>query len=82
MDFWTVASYAAWIISAAIFLWMLWDAFMVGRRYDEAAKTLKVKEATLATRLHRARRAVVQQLTTSEPPEEEPRRSRTWGARP
>lgn len=35
MDFWTIASYAAWIISAAIFLWMLWDAFMVGRRYDE-----------------------------------------------
>ena len=35
MDFWTIASYAAWIISAAIFLWMLWDAFMVGRRFDE-----------------------------------------------
>ena len=35
MDFWTVASYAAWIISAAIFLWMLWDAFKVGQRFDE-----------------------------------------------
>ena len=35
MDFWTIASYAAWIISAAIFLWMLWDAFMVGRSFDE-----------------------------------------------
>ena len=35
MDFWTIASYAAWIISAAIFLWMLWDAFRVGQRYDE-----------------------------------------------
>ena len=35
MDFWTIASDAAWIISAAIFLWMLWDAFAVGRRYDE-----------------------------------------------
>ena len=35
MDFWTIASDAAWVISAAIFLWMLWDAFAVGRRYDE-----------------------------------------------
>ena len=35
MDFWTIASYAAWVISALIFLWMLWDAFAVGRKFDE-----------------------------------------------
>ena len=35
MDFWTIASYAAWIISALIFLWMLRDAFVVGRKFDE-----------------------------------------------
>ncbi len=35
MDFWTIASYAAWIISALIFLWMVWDAFLVGRKFDE-----------------------------------------------
>jgi hypothetical protein len=33
--FWTIASYAAWIISGLIFLWMLWDAMKVGRQYDE-----------------------------------------------
>jgi RNA polymerase sigma-70 factor (ECF subfamily) len=54
---------------------------VMGMRYDEAAKSLKVKEATLATRLHRARRAVVQQLTTTEAPADEPRRGRSWGAR-
>ena len=35
MNFWTIASYAAWVISALIFLWMLWDAFLVGRKFDE-----------------------------------------------
>ena len=35
MGFWTIASYAAWIISALIFLWMLRDAFLVGRKFDE-----------------------------------------------
>ena len=35
MGFWTIASYAAWIVSALIFLWMLWDAIKVGREYDE-----------------------------------------------
>jgi hypothetical protein len=35
MGFWTIASYAAWIVSGLIFLWMLWDAIRVGREYDE-----------------------------------------------
>lgn len=35
---------------------------VVGLSYREAAKSLKVREATLATRLHRARRRLAQQL--------------------
>jgi len=46
MDFWTVASYAAWIISAAIFLWMLWDAFKVGQRFTRSCCRARAKAST------------------------------------
>jgi hypothetical protein len=36
MGFWDIAQWAAWIISALLFLWMLVDAYRVGRDYDEA----------------------------------------------
>lgn len=36
MDFWGIAEWAAWIVSALLFLWMLVDAYRVGREYDES----------------------------------------------
>lgn len=35
MDFWDFLSYAAWIISAGLLLWMLMDAIRINREYDE-----------------------------------------------
>ena len=35
MSLWVIAEWGAWLISAGIFLWMLTDALMVGRRYGE-----------------------------------------------
>jgi hypothetical protein len=32
---WDVLGLAAWVISAAIFLWMAWDFFVVNAKYDE-----------------------------------------------
>jgi hypothetical protein len=36
MDFWNVLSYAAWIASAILLLWLLADFFRVGKEHDEA----------------------------------------------
>lgn len=36
MDFWDIFSYAAWIISAALLLWIVVDAIKVSKDYDEA----------------------------------------------
>ena len=35
MGFWDIATWAAWIVSAAIFLWMLWDGLRIGHKYVE-----------------------------------------------
>lgn len=35
MVIWEVMSYAAWIVSALLFLWILIDAFNVAKQYDE-----------------------------------------------
>jgi hypothetical protein len=35
MDFWDLLSYAAWAVAVALFLWMLVDAWRVGREFDE-----------------------------------------------
>lgn len=35
MDFWDILSYAAWIISAGLLLWMLMDAIRINQEYDE-----------------------------------------------
>jgi hypothetical protein len=32
---WEILGTAAWVISAAIFLWMAWDFFAVNAKYDE-----------------------------------------------
>ena len=32
---WTLLEYAAWAISAAVLLWMLFDAARVNREFDE-----------------------------------------------
>jgi hypothetical protein len=32
---WDILALAAWVISAAIFLWMAWDFFVVNTKYDE-----------------------------------------------
>jgi RNA polymerase sigma-70 factor (ECF subfamily) len=45
---------------------------VAGLAYREAARALRIKEATVTTRLHRARRAVAARL--AEPEEEEPGR--------
>ena len=36
MDVWNVLSYAAWIASAILLLWLLADFFRVGKEHDEA----------------------------------------------
>ncbi len=33
--FWTLLTYAAWGISAVIIIYLLTDAFRIGREYDE-----------------------------------------------
>lgn len=35
MIFWEILSYAAWIISALLLLWILADAISVSREFDE-----------------------------------------------
>ena len=32
---WEILGTAAWVISAAIFLWMIWDFFSVNAKYGE-----------------------------------------------
>lgn len=32
---WDILGTAAWVVSAAIFLWMAWDFFVVNAKYDE-----------------------------------------------
>jgi hypothetical protein len=32
---WEILVMAAWVISAAIFLWMAWDFFVINSKYDE-----------------------------------------------
>ncbi len=35
MDAWQASVWAAWIISAAIFLWLLYDFFVVNAKFKE-----------------------------------------------
>lgn len=35
MDFWDIFSYAAWILSAVLIIWMVMDTLKVNREYDE-----------------------------------------------
>lgn len=35
MDMWTILSIAAWLVSAGLFLWMIYDAVTVGKSYNE-----------------------------------------------
>jgi hypothetical protein len=35
MDLWTGLSWAAWIVSGLLFLWMLIDMLSVGKNYSE-----------------------------------------------
>ena len=35
MNIWQMLEWAAWIISAAMFIWMVRDAWKVGHQYDE-----------------------------------------------
>ena len=39
MDFWNIMEYAAWGLSALIFVWLLVDAARVNREYDEGLLT-------------------------------------------
>ncbi len=39
MDLWNLSVWAAWIASAAIFIWMLVDFFLVNAKYGEAVLT-------------------------------------------
>jgi RNA polymerase sigma-70 factor (ECF subfamily) len=41
---------------------------VVGLSYREAARALRVREATITTRLHRARQRVARELTSDSPP--------------
>lgn len=36
MGIWDIAEWAAWIIAAGLFLWMLVDAYRVGSEHDES----------------------------------------------
>lgn len=33
---WDMLALVAWVVSAAIFLWMAWDFFVVNSKYDES----------------------------------------------
>jgi hypothetical protein len=35
MIWWTILSYAAWVVSGLLFLWILVDAISVSREFDE-----------------------------------------------
>lgn len=35
MDFWDILSYAAWAVSALIFVWMIYDTLSVGKEFKE-----------------------------------------------
>lgn len=35
MSFWTLFEYGAWVMSAVVAGWLLYDAHRVGRDYDE-----------------------------------------------
>ncbi|CAM5742883.1 hypothetical protein MAUB1S_03598 [Mycolicibacterium aubagnense] len=35
MNFWTLLENAAWVLSALVASWLLYDAYRVGRDYDE-----------------------------------------------
>ncbi len=35
MNFWTLFEYGAWLLAALIACWLLYDAYRVGRDYDE-----------------------------------------------
>jgi len=35
VDFWDILSWAAWGTSILLFIWMLFDAWRVGRAFDE-----------------------------------------------
>ena len=35
MNFWTLFEYGAWVLSALVASWLLFDAYRVSRDYDE-----------------------------------------------
>jgi len=35
MDFWDILSYAAWIVSAILLIWLIVDTFKVSKEYSE-----------------------------------------------
>jgi len=35
VSFWTLFEYGAWVVAALVAAWLLYDAFRVGRDYDE-----------------------------------------------
>ena len=35
MDLWTLISYAAWLVSIILFVWMVLDAFSVSNEFSE-----------------------------------------------
>lgn len=35
MDLWTLISYGAWIVSVALFIWMVIDSFSVSKEFSE-----------------------------------------------
>ena len=35
MDLWTLISYAAWIVSIILFVWMVVDSFSVSKEFSE-----------------------------------------------
>ena len=36
---WGMLGWAAWIISAAIFAWIIWDFFQINMKYEESLLT-------------------------------------------
>lgn len=35
MNFWTLFENGAWVVAALVAIWLLYDAYRVGRDYDE-----------------------------------------------
>jgi len=44
VNFWTLLEYGAWVLAAVVAIWLLYDAYRVGRDYDEEFLTHTIED--------------------------------------